>query len=870
MAIAETDDIRGARRNQDMILTPGEYVLITDKTKGEVSAFVGPAKQSLGGDDQPVTFDPKTGRFIPLELSRAIQAFSTAPEGSYIVLDNPAEGDKRPNGSGKLSAPALRIGKKVNVSGPVSFALWPGQSAKVVTGHNLRSNEYLLCRVYDEEAAKANWSKAVIKTQDAAASTDATSARAQDADEISIDGLTMGKLFVIKGTKVSFYIPPTGIEVVVETVSGEERYVREAVTLERLEYCLLADQSGEKRYERGPAVVFPRPTERFVDAPIKSNPDKARAKKFRAQELTPTSGIHLRVIADFTDDEGNHHNAGDELFITGKEQPVFFPREEVATISYGEQDVHYGIAIPAGEARYVLNRETGVISLVKGPQIFLADPRTQVIAQRALPLSLCELLYPGNSEALEVNMARLNISEQDIMGVGGGNAAFLSNSYVRSATENEAYAAVGAVATPPAGRRGVMIKGSSHALPGDSFDRKSKFTAPRSVILNTKYDGAVQTTLWAGFAMLLISKSGARRVVQGPGTFMLEYDESPQVITLSSGKPKTMDQPFRTVFLKTTANMVSDIIDVETRDFCQLSVKVSYRVNFEGSDTAKWFSIDNYVKFLTDHMRSKIRNAVQKLGIEDFYGQHVDVLRDVILGKSPAEGTPRPGTSFPENSMRIYDVEVLGVKMQNPEVEKLLISAQRDVIQNTLLLATERRKLTFVKENEDLKRQTAQAQAETQHANFALAEETATRKLQLDLTLLGSAAQTEAQRLANQRANDEAMGEIQKAQQDRATAVRETDIAFSEKEQDIKLRELTAQVNAVTSKAQAITPDLIAALQAFGDKALLERVAESMAPMAILTGGKKSVVECLAELLKGTDVAKGLTALGDKKATATK
>lgn len=863
MAIAESDDIRGTRRNQDMILTPGEYVLITDKTKGEVSAFVGPAKQSLGGDDQPVVFDPKTGRFTALDLSKAIQAFSTAPEGSYIVLDNPAEGDKRPNGSGKLSAPNLRIGKKVNVAGPVSFALWPGQSAKVVTGHNLRSNEYLLCRVYDEEAAKTNWSKAVMRTQTDGAP-DASGSSASDIP--TADVLTMGKLFIVRGTEVSFYMPPTGIEVVVETVSGEERYVREAVTLERLEYCLLADQSGEKRYERGPAVVFPRPTERFVDAPIKSNPDKARAKKFRAQELTPTSGIHLRVIADFTDDEGNKHSEGDELFITGKEQPVFFPREEVATISYGEQDVHYGIAIPAGEARYVLNRETGVISLVKGPQIFLADPRTQVIAQRALPLNMCELLYPGNTEALEVNMARLNINEQDIMGVGGGNAAFLSNSYVRSATENEAYAAVGAVATPPAGRRGVMIKGSSHALPGDSFDRKSKFTAPRSVILNTKYDGAVQTTLWAGFAMLLISKSGARRVVQGPGTFMLEYDESPQVITLSSGKPKTMDHPFRTVFLKTTANMVSDIIDVETRDFCQLAVKVSYRVNFEGSDAAKWFSIDNYVKFLTDHMRSKIRNAVQKLGIEEFYGQHVDVLRDVVLGKSPAEGTPRSGTLFPENNMRIYDVEVLGVKMQNPEVEKLLVNAQRDVIQNTLLLATERRKLSFVKENEDLKRQTAQAQAETQHSNFVLQAETARRKLELELEQLGSAAQTDAARFNNTKAQVDAQAEIDRVAHERHINQRNDEIALSEKEQAIKLRELTAQVDAVTTKAQAITPDLIAALQAFGDKALLERVAESMAPMAILTGGKKSVVECLAELLKGTDVAKNLAAISDKKA----
>ena len=42
-------------------------------------------------------------------------------------------------------------------------AVPPQQEAKVIEGHHLRSNQYLLGRVYDEEAAKANWQKAVLK-----------------------------------------------------------------------------------------------------------------------------------------------------------------------------------------------------------------------------------------------------------------------------------------------------------------------------------------------------------------------------------------------------------------------------------------------------------------------------------------------------------------------------------------------------------------------------------------------------------------------------------------------------------------------------------------------------------------------------------
>lgn len=850
--MANDSDDRGSRRNQDMILAPGEYALIRDDTKGEVSTYVGPNKTSLAGSDCPVVFDPKAGRFKGVTLEQAIQPFRTAPEGSYIVLDNPAEADKYPTGTGKLSTPNLRVGKRINISGPATIGLWPGQLAQVLPGHKLRSNEYLLCCVYDEEAAKLNASKAVIKTSEAGGEAASTGMPASK-------DLTMGKLFIVKGTEVSFYIPPTGIEVIPEVVSGEERYVRTAVTLERLEYALLVDQSGDKRYERGPAVVFPRPTETFVEANIKSNPDgKVKAKKFRAQELTPKSGIHIRVIADYTDEFGSY-KAGQELFVTGKEQPVYFPREEHAIIKYGEQDVHYGIAIPAGEARYVLDRDSGVITLVVGPQVFLPDPRTQVIAQRALALPLCELLYPGNAEALEVNRLRLDIEEQDIMGVGGANAAFLNSSYVRSGTENESYGAVAAVATPEGGRRGIMIKGSSKALPGESFNRKDKFTAPRSVILNTKYDGAVTVKPYTNFAMLLV-RGNDRRVIQGPGTFMLEYDEAPQVMTLSTGKPKTMDKPFKTVYLQVKNNVVSDIVEVETRDFCRLNVKLSYRVNFEG-DSSRWFNVDNYVKFLCDHMRSKIRNAVQKLGIEEFYGNASDTLRDVVLGKSKGDGTPRAGTLFEENGMRIYDTEVLEVKMQNPDIEKLLVNAQREAIQTTLVLASERRTLESLREREGIKRETAKAQAETQHASFALQAETAQRKLELELSQIAAGAQTDAARFINTKAQADSQAELDRAAHEQHIAVREDEIALTEKEQAIKLKELQAQVDAVTSKAQAITPDLIAALQAFGDKALLERVAESMAPMAILTGGKRSVVECLEDLLKGTDVAKNLASI---------
>lgn len=870
------------RNERDLILAPNEFAMVSDATKGSIDTYVGPFKTSLAGTDRCVVFDQKTKRFKPVPMSDGAQLFYTAPEGYYVILKNAAEGEKFPSGSGKLSTPGLRVGKKVNISGPTSFALWPGQMAKVVQGHSLRSNEYLICRVYDEQAAKENWSKAVIKTQADPAPTAAaadltaplgeapvrrrpaasTEQQTASTDIPSADALTMGKLFVVRGTEVSFYIPPTGIEVVTEKVNGEERFLREAVSLERLEYCLLLDQNGNKRYVRGPAVVFPRPTEKFVDAAIKSNPEKARAKKFRAQELTATSGIHIRVIADYTESDGTVRKAGEELFITGATDPVYFPREEHAIIKYGEQDVHFGIAIPAGEARYVLNRLSGDVKIVAGPMIFLADPRTQVIAQRALPLKLCELVYPGNAEAMEINAARLGIEDQDFIGTAGANAAFLANSYTRSSTEDENYSAVAAVATPEGGRRGFMIKGSSKSLPGDAFDRKAKFTAPRSVILNTKYDGAVVVKPYTNYAMLMV-RGNERRIIQGPGTFMLEYDETPQVMTLSTGKPKTTDKPFQTVYLQVKNNVVSDIIEVETKDFCRLNVKLAYRVNFEG-DNGSWFNVDNYVKFLCDHMRSKVRNSVQKLGIEEFYGNHTEILRDVIVGKSAGEGKGRPGTTFAENGMRIYDVEILNVAMQNAEVEKMLTSAQREVIQNTLMLQGERRKLDFVKEAEDLKRQAESARAETETLRNQLAIEATGRKLALDLSQIDAASRAETERQAVEQQAAEARIAIDELNRENRIATREADLSIDAKAQELQLVAKRADAQAVIDKAAAMSPGLIEALQAFGERAMVEKVAEAMAPMGIITGGKKSVLEFMQDLLKGTDLAKQLGTVVDK------
>ncbi|TAE50433.1 MAG: hypothetical protein EAY69_01490, partial [Cytophagales bacterium] len=294
-------------RERDLVLAPNEYAFISDQTKGNINVYVGSYKTSLANTDKPVFFNNDTKKFERCSLEEAIKTFVTAPEGWYLVMKNPPKDGHQPKGGTNNNLAELNIGRKVNIPGPINFALWPGQMAKVLHGHHLRSNQYLLVRVYDEEEAKKHWGKAVIKTKNGEDNIEQINDENPD--------LTMGKTITIKGSAVSFYIPPTGVEVVRDDFDDE--YVREAVTLERLEYCILLDENGHKRFIQGPAVVFPEPTEEFVT--------RSGIRKFRAIELNEMSGLYVKVIAPYTENKISYKE-GDELFITGKEQMIYYPR----------------------------------------------------------------------------------------------------------------------------------------------------------------------------------------------------------------------------------------------------------------------------------------------------------------------------------------------------------------------------------------------------------------------------------------------------------------------------------------------------------------------------------------------------------------
>lgn len=818
-------------QNRDLLLSPDTYAYMQSEGKGgNITVYCGPGVVNQTGQDKPVVFDQEKLHYRFVDLSQAVQQCPRAGESDYVIIENPAKNNQFPTETVNQTT-TLEKGKKIVVSGPWSQPLWPGQSAKVVKGHSLRSDQYLIVNVYNEIAARENWSKMIKKP--VAVVTDPSKPEGNESQkptevktpEIT---LTVGQKFIIKGTEVSFYIPATGFEVLPDENGS---YVRGAITLEQLEYCVLVDENGKKRIPHGPQVVFPTPTEQFIT-------DKGNNRKFRAYELNDIQGIHVKVIQDYKEGE-KEYKQGDELFITGKETSIYFPREEHSVIEYGEGNTkHFATAIPAGEARYVMNRSTGQIDLMVGPKMLLPNPKNQIIIRRVLSDKQCELWYPGNEEALEYNRSLREVTAEKPSGRSGfvsegdyrraglrGVKAFSSFDAPQIASSDlEAFAGADVSRRENVGT----------SFTPNKFTRGTSYTPPRQVTLNTKYDGVPSINIWTGYAVLVVGKTGNRRVEVGPQTLNLNYDESLEVLTLSTGKPKTTDSLMKTAYLRTTNNKISDIIEVETSDHVKATLKLSFCVSFEG-DKDKWFSVENYVKFLCDHVRSILKGMVKKHDVENFYQNSLPIIRDAILGSKP-EGGQRTGLVFQENGMRVVEVEVLDVTLDNPTIAKMLNDAQHKVVEQNISLHQARKAFEVEVERQKLNTATEEAAFEARRRKIEIQKVEAEEQLKFEISKLEGRLDSLAKEREITASKEEITSLTHTKTTERQLIDDDVKLKRSQAEADIKAFVLGNETKAAVERLAASKDGLAEALVALGRQDVMVKVAEAVKIDTFLSG----------------------------------
>lgn len=800
---------------RDLVLSTNEFCFLQSKTNGAIKTYTGPITMTISQQESLVVFNARTKKFEGTDdFEKAKQLFVSAPEGWYVVLKNPATDDSHPEAAKAVNSPNLEIGRKINIAGPVSFSLFPGQMTRVIRGHRLRSNQYLLARVYDADAAKKGMATATI--------IDA------GGKEVTVEPeeYFVGQMIVIKGTEVSFYIPPTGIEVI--PIEDSYEYVRDAVTLERLEYAILKDEDGEKRYIHGPAVVFPEPTETFVTAP-------KGGLIFRALELSPISGIYVKVIAEYDEEKNGksiHHPIGEELFITGNDQMIYYPRPEHAMIQYDGKYMHHAIAIPEGEGRYILNRLTGDITTVKGPQMYLPDPRTEVVVKRKLTDNECDLMYPGNAEVKAYNSglsekATERMAQKGLTGTGLTNAI---NTVYSTANQTSTLAIFEANA---------------------NISRGVSYTKPRTITLDTKYEGVVAIDVWTGYAINVMSKTGKREVIIGPTTRLLDYDETVEALSLSGGTPKGSKASIRTAFLQIENNKVTDIINAQTADYVPVQIKLNYCVHFLEEYKDSWFAINNYVKYLCDSMRSLVKREVKKYNIQEFYTDSTEIIRNLILDVDNPEKKFDNGRFFEKNGMVISDVDILDVFVEE-KVAKILDKHQLELIQKGIELADATAHLEVVTALNETKQKEAELTNKTNLYKLELEKSEKDALLNNEEFFAQKKREAEAAKTQAEKDLQVILTAIQDEKNARLQKANEIANEQAKKEAEIEKGKQQAYAETVERVMKSVSPDLIAAISARTKADILREGMASMSPWAIAKG--EPVADTVNTLLRGTSL----------------
>ncbi len=815
-------------QRDDLVLAVGEFAFLEDEN-GRVFALVGPHRAPVSANEKVVKWNLTSRKFTPVSnFPEGIQSNAVAKENEYIVLHDPAQDDTKPHpNQGKTEAAPLKTGNTIVLNGPLNFPLWPAQTYELISAHLLNRNQYLVILVYDEVATAKNWDQSqhgvapwielptpvvVSKTNDNDAPIDPPVQPVVEAN--SIANPVKGMEYIIRGSKqLSIFVPPTGVLVVKD---DQGKYVRDAVSLELLEYCILVDEEGNKRFVRGPRIVFPsHSAERFVV--------EGGIKVFRALELGGARmGIHVKALVAHTDETGRDWKAGEEGFITGDQMPFFFRTEKMAVISYGIHTIYYAVSIPDGKAKYVLDRNNGPINLIKGPAMYLPNPVNEVFVQRVLTAEQASLWFPGNREVQSYNA---NLRE--------------TKDYERTYLET----------TKAEEDTNIRVAGAE-AFAANTVSRNTQFTPPRTVTLETKYDGAVKIEVWPGYSVYIQKADGSGEVVLGPTVRFLEFHETLLAMRLSTGRPKSDESPFKTVYLRYANNRVTDLVDAETSDFVPIRLQLVFLVNFDLEQQEKWWTVEDYIKLLCDRMRSLVRSIVKQYTIDEFMNGPAEIILDSVLGVEDEDDSSRPGYRFTENGMVVFQMEVSNVEIQDRQIGSMLILSRQSAVRSAIEIAEQTRQREFTEVIEGIKQAIARFISETTAENDRLALEAVARQGQLQV------ARVEADLELSRSKQD--LETAQQTIEDLATAanlarrLREAQQrqGIADADQVRHLALLQAETDAAVAKIQAITPQDIAILRQIIDTNLLSSMAEHMSGPALLRG--MSLLEIGQMILNGT------------------
>lgn len=920
------------RSSRKIPVTDRQFLWVQDDDKGEVILHVGPTMVSPTAADRVVIDDGEGG--FREDLSGQPQRMVEVGDNQYAVLSNPlAEPEPGvPNGRfrpGRNESRVLRNGTRSMIPGPCHFCLRPGQRCEVRDAHELASDQYLVVKVYGEVDHEAPYHEITVRsagittfTADSLDGSPAPSAAKPPAR------LTRGQLIVIRGLDTQFYIPPTGVDIVPDTSiddAGTSLSADVARQLIQQSRALAPAPGAPPAPSPSPAVVLDEEADWAAEAEVQQR-EEAPAKKAarrpaqaqayieqgaRARHRVPpvpppapppaAQALVQNLLASPEVMRAVERQARSLRLVR---QAVVLGEKEYCVVvdADGKRNVKRGPArvFPGPYDTFMSegsrNRVYDAYELLPQRALWLRviSPVSREELARRLPTGLeldrpryepgDELLLTGVSAFFfPFNEIEVLSPDSGLAVVGNDHAQVFveaigidqkSGIYVRDLTTGEVRLVRGKTSylvhpgkevhitrtIPPVDWNHWVVPGEAHKA------TNAPITTPWALSIVVPHNMAVMATSAKG-----------HRVIEGPCVELLEYEESLAYLALSTGTPKVDDPTIRTCFLRTIGNRVSDVIRVQTADFVDIDVRVSYSVTFKKELKDRWFNHENYVQVLCEHLRSLVRSQARLQQLSELWPRLTAVLRDVILGDK-VQGEDRPGRLFKENGMLVTEVEVLTAEILDPRIAELYRAVQREIVSLQIGDRQAQAQLTSARLRDEVDAQRQALDRATHQRKAELAELVRALEQQATLAQVEGGAQVQIARAEAEGAREMAATKAtwQRAQaaqavelqllaeraEAEAKAARTRDAQAVETEtarRRLHLQLVEAQSKAVVAEHESVQRGLVEAMTALGDKLLLTEAAKNMNLVSLFKG--RDVGSLLKDVLGGTRVVQTLEAM---------
>lgn len=222
---------------------------------------------------------------------------------------------------------------------------------------------------------------------------------------------------------------------------------------------------------------------------------------------------------------------------------------------------------------------------------------------------------------------------------------------------------------------------------------------------------------------------------------------------------------------------------------------------------------------------------------------------DIVLNAITDSGVPEYLHEFAENGMRITDVEVLSIEIEG-SIQALIDKHQGEIVSRSLALAAAKNSAETEKEIIALNKEKVQLAEDYAQSKAMLEAETRATEFELTVAAQRDKDEEDKRKYEIEKEIQSLKDAIFEAEQLRLQKEREAELEHRRKMFEIESAREAAAADSMKTILEALGPDLAAALTTRSNQAVVEKIAESIAPYAV--AGGQPVSRAVSELLRGT------------------